>query len=87
MDYRRRILDDELDELVTGVAALEIVGPRAVGKTETASARARPCSAWMTPERGRSSKVTQRVLSAPRGRSSSTNGSGCLRPGTWSGVP
>jgi predicted AAA+ superfamily ATPase len=41
MDYRRRVLDDELDELLSGVAALEIVGPRAVGKTETASARAR----------------------------------------------
>jgi len=41
MQYRRRVLDDQLDELMTGVAALEIVGPRAVGKTETASARAR----------------------------------------------
>ena len=40
MEYRRRVLDDELDALLTGAAAIEIIGPRAVGKTETASARA-----------------------------------------------
>ena len=38
--YRRRVLDNELDTLLTGVAALEILGPRATGKTETAKARA-----------------------------------------------
>ncbi len=38
--YQPRILDRELDELLTGAAAVEIVGPRAVGKTETARRRA-----------------------------------------------
>ena len=40
MEYRRRVVDNELDELMPGVAAIAIEGARAVGKTETASARA-----------------------------------------------
>lgn len=38
--YERRILDDELDELLAGLPALSIEGPKAVGKTATASQRA-----------------------------------------------
>ncbi|HEY0154055.1 MAG TPA: DUF4143 domain-containing protein [Longimicrobium sp.] len=41
MRYARRILDDELDELLTGLSAVAIEGPKAVGKTATASERAR----------------------------------------------
>lgn len=39
--YRRRVADDELDELLAGLAAVSIEGPRGVGKTETALQRAR----------------------------------------------
>src|SRR5829696_4764426 len=39
--YLRRVVDDELDQLVEGVAALSIEGAKAVGKTFTASQRAR----------------------------------------------
>jgi uncharacterized protein len=39
--YQRRILDDELDELLLGLAAVAIEGPKAVGKTATALQRAR----------------------------------------------
>lgn len=39
-DYRRRVVDNELDELMLGVAAIAIEGPRGVGKTETALGRA-----------------------------------------------
>lgn len=39
--YRRRIIDDELDELFSGLPAVAIEGPRAVGKTATAMQRAR----------------------------------------------
>jgi predicted AAA+ superfamily ATPase len=39
-EYRRRILDDELDELSQQLAAIAIEGAKAVGKTETASQRA-----------------------------------------------
>ena len=39
--YRRRVLDDELDELMAGLAAIAIEGPKGVGKTATASQRAR----------------------------------------------
>jgi predicted AAA+ superfamily ATPase len=39
-DYRRRILDDELDELMGGLPAVALEGAKAVGKTATASERA-----------------------------------------------
>lgn len=38
--YIRRIVDDELDDLSTGVAAVALEGPKAVGKTATALERA-----------------------------------------------
>lgn len=41
VNYRRRVVDDELDVLLAGVAALSIEGARAVGKTSTAKQRAR----------------------------------------------
>lgn len=40
MAYTRRVIDDELDELMAGLPALTIEGPKAVGKTETAMRRA-----------------------------------------------
>lgn len=39
-DYRRRVLDDELDELMGGLPAVALEGAKAVGKTATASQRA-----------------------------------------------
>jgi hypothetical protein len=39
--YQRRIVDDELDELLGELAALAIEGPKGVGKTRTALRRAR----------------------------------------------
>ena len=41
MDYQPRIVDTELDELVAGLPAVSLEGPKAVGKTETALRRAR----------------------------------------------
>lgn len=41
MDYVRRVIDDEIDELFAGLAALAVEGSKAVGKTETAIQRAR----------------------------------------------
>ncbi|WP_419919554.1 ATP-binding protein [Candidatus Poriferisocius sp.] len=40
MGYQRRIVDEELDELLTGLPAVSLEGPKAVGKTETALQRA-----------------------------------------------
>jgi predicted AAA+ superfamily ATPase len=40
LSYRRRVVDDELDELMPGLAAIALEGPKAIGKTETASQRA-----------------------------------------------
>jgi hypothetical protein len=40
IEYRRRIVDDDLDALMPGLAAISIEGPKAVGKTATALTRA-----------------------------------------------
>lgn len=40
MTYRRRIVDDELDDLLTELPAIALEGPRGVGKTATAERRA-----------------------------------------------
>ena len=39
--YRRRVIDDELDELIGALAAIAIEGPKGVGKTRTALQRAK----------------------------------------------
>ena len=41
MDYLRRVVDEELDALLPGLAAVSLDGPKGVGKTETAKRRAR----------------------------------------------
>ncbi len=38
--YRRRVIDDELDVLLGGIAAISLEGPKGVGKTATAERRA-----------------------------------------------
>ena len=38
--YSRRVVDDELDELLTGLSAVSLDGPKGVGKTSTAQVRA-----------------------------------------------
>ena len=40
-DYRRRLVDDELDELMPDLAAIAIEGPKGVGKSATAERRAK----------------------------------------------
>ena len=40
-NYRRRIVDDEMDYLLAELPALLLDGPKAVGKTETARQRAK----------------------------------------------
>jgi uncharacterized protein len=39
--YRRRVIDTELDELLAGLPAISLEGPKGVGKTATALRRAR----------------------------------------------
>lgn len=38
--YQRRVVDDELDELLAGLSAVSLEGPKGVGKTATAQKRA-----------------------------------------------
>jgi len=40
LNYLKRVVDKELDELLDGLAAVAIEGPKGVGKTETAKRRA-----------------------------------------------
>ena len=48
--YQRRILDDDLDELLASLAAIAIEGPRGVGKTRTALERAATAHRLDDPE-------------------------------------
>ncbi len=41
MEYLRRVVDEELDALLPNLAAVSLDGPKGVGKTETATRRAR----------------------------------------------
>ncbi|OQX18432.1 MAG: AAA family ATPase [Desulfobulbaceae bacterium A2] len=41
MEYQRRLVDDELDDLMAELPAIALEGPRGVGKTATAERRAR----------------------------------------------
>ena len=41
MTYRRRIIDEALDELLPELAAIALEGAKAVGKTATGAQRAR----------------------------------------------
>ena len=54
MAYARRVLDTQLDKLLTGLPAVVIDGPKAVGKTETATRRVATVLALYDP--------TERVL-------------------------
>lgn len=49
-DYARRIVDGELDELLPGLAAVALEGPKAVGKTATAERRAATVHRLDVPE-------------------------------------
>jgi hypothetical protein len=40
LEYRRRVLDDEIDALIEALPAIALEGPKGVGKTRTASQRA-----------------------------------------------
>jgi uncharacterized protein len=48
--YRRRIVDDELDEIMPDLAAIALEGPKGVGKTATALQRA--ASTWRLDDAG-----------------------------------
>lgn len=48
--YRRRILDQELDELIGGLPAIALEGAKAIGKTATASQRAATVHEFDDPE-------------------------------------
>ncbi len=49
--YQRRVIDDELDELTSSLAAIALEGAKAVGKTATATRRATTIHHLDNPER------------------------------------
>ena len=64
--YRRRILDDELDELVTALPAIAVEGAKAVGKTASASQRAATVHQLDDPDqRALAEADLDRVLASP----------------------
>ena len=65
-DYRRRILDDELDELLDVLPAIAIEGVKGVGKTATASRRAVTVHALDDPaQRAIAAADPARLLTGP----------------------
>ncbi len=49
MDYRRRVIDEVLDEAMPGLAAIAIEGAKGVGKTATATRRAKTLLSMSDP--------------------------------------
>ncbi|MEJ7826301.1 MAG: DUF4143 domain-containing protein [Solirubrobacteraceae bacterium] len=65
-DYRRRILDEELDALMSSLPAIAIEGAKAVGKTATASERAATVHELDDPDqRALAEADPGRLLAAP----------------------
>jgi uncharacterized protein len=64
--YRRRVLDDELDELMVGLPAIAVEGAKAVGKTATAAQRAKTAYPFDDPDqRAIAAADLDRLLTAP----------------------
>ena len=76
--YRRRIVDDELDSLLKGIAAISIEGAKAVGKTATASQRVSTVYRLDDPDQ-------RTVVEADVGRM--VSGSGPVLIDEWQWVP
>ncbi len=64
-EYRRRVINDVLDELVAELPAIELHGPKGVGKTATALQRARSGSSPWTILANASCSRANRPGSAP----------------------
>ncbi len=65
-EYRSRVVDDELSELMASLAAIAIEGPKGVGKTATASRRATTIHALDDPaQRSVAVADPSRLLDAP----------------------
>jgi predicted AAA+ superfamily ATPase len=66
MRYRPRVLDEELDELLRGLPAVAIEGPKAVGTTATALQRSRTVYELDDPDqRGIAEADLDRVVASP----------------------
>ena len=66
-DYAPRVIDDELDELVSGLPAVAIEGAKGVGKTRTALQRARTVIQLDVPaQKALVEAGGERFLTAPR---------------------
>ena len=64
--YRRRVLDDELDELAAALGAIALEGAKAVGKTATAAQRASTIHQLDDPDRRAIAEADpERLLAAP----------------------
>lgn len=61
--YQHRVIDDELDEVMPGLTAIALEGPKGVGKTATAARRARTVRALDDPaQRSLAEADARRIL-------------------------
>lgn len=63
MDYRRRVLDSLLDEVMPDLAAIAIEGAKGVGKTMTATQRATSVVALDDAEQRAAIESSPRIVS------------------------
>lgn len=82
--YLRRIVDSELDELMSQLPAVLLDGPKAVGKTETAAQRAR--TVVDLTDAGQRQVAQQDPAVVLRGEPPILVDEWQLAPGTWDGV-
>mgnify|MGYP001057871224 CR=1 FL=1 len=87
MPYLRRIVDDELDELLPALPALSLEGAKGVEKPETALQRARTVHRLDDPAQQAITEANPSRLLKGEPRSSSTNGNRYRRSGTAYGEP
>jgi predicted AAA+ superfamily ATPase len=67
MEYQRRVVDDELDTLMTGLAAVAVEGARGVGKTTTVTRRAAAVLSMDDPAQREILAADAAQLDAPEG--------------------
>lgn len=64
--YTRRVVDNELDELLTGLSAISLDGPKGVGKTVTAEIRSSTAYRLDSPEQLQVTRADpERLLAGP----------------------
>ena len=86
MEYTRRIVDGELDELFGEIPALALDGPKAVGKTTTARQRVRTVVQLDRRAEAEPVAADPSIILRPLNPFCWMSGKNCPPCGTWCGI-